>query len=410
MKNKINLKFKSILSDKAFHINIKNDQEIIINYKNQVNYEYIKDKIFEERNRKIICKSYNSNIDIKNLDIAIIVPSPIRGSGGHRSIFRCVKLLKNKNHRLTVYYYQTNENTEEIRNKVSEWFYPMDGVDFIKYDGKLGFHDVGICTWWETAYFLRENINKIKYGFYYIQDFEPGFFPLNSSYILSEATYTMGFTPICSGEWCSKFLLDRYSISSRYYDFPLNTNIYNIREKNKKDKKKLIFFAKPEMPRRLFELGAAALKVLSQTCDDLEIILFGSDELYKRKIDFDCIIRGLLPTINDLADLYNEADLGLVFSPTNPSLVPYEMMACGCPVADINFDNALSKYGNSNNNVFLLSIDPLKMAQELKNILQDTKELKNKIKNGYEFVMKKLISEEQMGNIIEDIIIERIKK
>ena len=46
----------------------------------------------------------------------------------------------------------------------------------------------------------------------------------------------------------------------------------------------------------------------------------------------------LLPTIKDLADLYRESTIGMVFSTTNPSLVPYEMMACGLPVIDLKTD------------------------------------------------------------------------
>ena len=78
--------------------------------------------------------------------------------------------------------------------------------------------------------------------------------------------------------------------------------------------KTIIFFSKPEMPRRCFELGIEALKILRKQRKDLEVILFGSNQIsnqYSKSDNF--TIRGLLPTIHDLANLYREATLGMVF-------------------------------------------------------------------------------------------------
>lgn len=51
----------------------------------------------------------------------------------------------------------------------------MSDTQFIHYEGTLGYHDVCIATWWKTAYDLLDNIDKIKYPFYFVQDFEPWF-------------------------------------------------------------------------------------------------------------------------------------------------------------------------------------------------------------------------------------------
>ena len=89
--------------------------------------------------------------------------------------------------------------------------------------------------------------------------------------------------------------------------------------------------------------------------------MYGSNHIDQETIPFTATVKKMLPTLHDLADLYRNATLGIVFSTTNPSLVPYEMMACGCPVADLDANNALAKYGDDINNVFLFNTYPKKI-------------------------------------------------
>ena len=52
--------------------------------------------------------------------------------------------------------------------------------------------EASICTMWTTAYFLlkfKQTINK----FYFIQDYEPLFYPAGSTFAQAEATYNFGF-------------------------------------------------------------------------------------------------------------------------------------------------------------------------------------------------------------------------
>ena len=124
------------------------------------------------------------------------------------------------------------------------------------------------------------------------------------------------------------------------------------------------------MPRRCFELGLEMLARLHHRNPDIEIILFGSGRIDSGCVPFGHANLGLLPSVEDLAALYRNADLGIVFSTTNPSLVPYEMMACGLAVCDLDLEAAVTNYG-SEENVFLLNLDPEAMADQLLNILFD---------------------------------------
>ncbi len=52
--------------------------------------------------------------------------------------------------------------------------------------------DVAICTFWVSAYFLLK-FNKTKRKYYFIQDYEPLFYPGGATFALAESTYRFGF-------------------------------------------------------------------------------------------------------------------------------------------------------------------------------------------------------------------------
>ena len=139
---------------------------------------------------------------------------------------------------------------------------------------------------------------------------------------------------------------------------------------------------------------------------DIEIILFGSGRIDSGCVPFGHANLGLLPSVEDLAALYRNADLGIVFSTTNPSLVPYEMMACGLAVCDLDLEAAVTNYG-SEENVFLLNLDPEAMADQLLNILFDEGERQRRARNGCAFV-EHFPDEEGCGRRIEELIVRRI--
>jgi len=355
-------------------------------------------------------KKKNVKINPNKIDIAFIVPQPIQGSGGHRNFYRAIKYLRDFGHEMTVYYTQTTEPADIVKQRISDWFYDMSDIPYICYDGKLGYHDAVVATWWETAYMLSDNINMVKSGFYYVQDFEPAFYPVCSNYILAENSYQLGLSHICSGKWCKDFLVDKYKAEAEYFNFPVDKQIYNIDTPRTKKNKNVIFFAKPDLDRRCYELGLMALRELHKVKPEVEIILFGSNHVNKSQIDFQVTVLGLLPTLKDLSNLYRNADLGIVFSTTNPSLVPYEMLSCGCPVVDMDLEKAVSKYGGSDEHVFLCSLEPKKMAKQISDILDDPEAMRYKSLKGREWVLNTFPTELEMARMVEKMIKNKLLK
>ncbi len=137
-------------------------------------------------------------------------------------------------------------------------------------------------------------------------------------------------------------MLDReYSQDVHEFYFPIDMAIYRPGPRTMPERR-VIFFARPELDRRCYELGIAMLAQFKRRNPDVEVVLYGSAKIPSESIPFAHVNLGLLPSLQALADLYRNADLGIVFSTTNPSLVPYEMMACGLAVADIGRDAAAS--------------------------------------------------------------------
>ena len=117
----------------------------------------------------------------------------------------------------------------------------------------------------------------------------------------------------------------------------------------------------------------------------------------------------MLPTIRDLADLYRSSRAGIVFSTTNPSLVPYEMMACGLPVVDLGRPGNEQNYNDRFDIARLVNPDPPIMATEIAALLDNEAELRERSRKGLEFV-RSFPSEEEVGSRVEALILQRVSK
>lgn len=347
------------------------------------------------------------------LTINWIVPQPIIGSGGHRNIYRIVHYLAHKGYNVTIYIDpQDLNNPEYVRNgidaqeKIKNNFFDLECS--VVYDVKnIEECDVLFATHYDSAYIVQKNKNKAKLNCYFIQDYECYFNPMSYQYLRAYNTYSMGFYPITSGPWPLKILQREFKIKKGdYFRFPINRDVYYINEENKK--KRIVFFAKPYMPRRCYELGVEALNIVKEKYPDWEIVFFGSNKEDYQNIPFSFTNMGLLETINDLGILYRSASIGIAFSTTNPSLVPYEMMACGVGVVDLDFNDSVVSY-DSKNNISLAKPYPEDVARKIIELIENKKKLDLQVENALEFC-EKFPTEKEMCERIEGIILKELEK
>lgn len=347
----------------------------------------------------------NETLEPGKLRITWVVPELIIGGGGHRNILRAAYYLQKFGHQITLYFTGTEVNPKIIKQQIQQHFYPLD-CPVLLFKGSIKPSDVVFATHWSTVNAALSAQDFAKEIIYFVQDFEPSFAPMGSEYVLAENTYRLGLYHITSGPWCEVILRRDFNALADHFQFPIDTSIYYPRDR-KKTNPNLVFFAKPEMPRRCYELGVMALRELHTLRPDLEIVMFGSKNVVKESFDFPVTVREVLPTLDDLAQMYSDGDVGLVFSTTNPSLIPYEMMACGLPVIDLDRGDNVVNYSGRTDIALLANPLPKIMARQIADLLSNPTELKNRRENGLSFV-NSFPSEEGMAKRIETLILKKM--
>lgn len=349
----------------------------------------------------------------KGLKISWIIPQPFEASGGHRNIFRAVRYLSEFGHNCSIHVLQDNlrfADGEQIRDFITEEFFDVkaDGV-FLGVD-KITDCDVLICTYWTTAYVVKDNADKAPLHVYFLQDYEPMFFPMGTDYVRACETYKFGFYPITSGPWPLRMLEKEWGITDgSFFRFPIDRDIYHpLSEPRPIKRKRVIYFARPDMPRRCYPLGVSALELVKQERPEVEIVLYGDKSEKFQHVPFEFTNVGMTPQISDLGDLYRSADVGVCFSTTNPSLVPFEMMACGLPVVDLDVNGNEVSYGGREN-CMLASASPRDIADKIYAVLDDPERATDLSWRGISYAAE-FPTEVEMVRLIEHYIVREFER
>lgn len=294
---------------------------------------------------------------------AWVLPSLIEGSGGHRTILQNVQYLIRKGYECDVYVEDKGEvkNSEELRRQAETLFGKHDCRFILGYDIQ-GEYDIIFATAWFTAKVVRDcNSSAVKA--YFIQDFEALFNPMGDGYILACNSYGYGLKPVTIGRWLSHKMQTEYHTPSRYFDFCADRRIYRPLPEAKK-KHAICFVYQPDKPRRCSVLGIEALGIVKFLRPDVKIYLYGSN--IKGNVWFEHENLGIIP-LEKCNALYNKCEVGLCISSSNPSRIPFEMMAAGLPVVDLYMENNF--YDMPNEGVRLAHTTPESIAQALIEIL-----------------------------------------
>jgi hypothetical protein len=227
---------------------------------------------------------------------------------------------------------------------------------------------------------------------------------MGEEYLRAEATYRSGFHHITIGRWCAKHLRERYDARADYFDFPLDRSIYYPRPvPEDRYRPRVLFFSRPELPRRCYNLGIQALARLHRRMPNVLITLFGSDEVDANSLPFPCEVLKNIPDRDELAELYSSADAALITSSTNTSLVPFEVAACGCPVIDLDLEVNRVNYLDSEA-MYLAQPEPQALADALYKMLDDSG-LQQRHREAGLRLAELLPNEEQAARRVEQIIL-----
>lgn len=218
----------------------------------------------------------------------------------------------------------------------------------------VGANDVFFATAWWTAQIAKHASALLgnRPFIYLVQDFEPLFYASSTPYALALETYELDHIPVINtsllrdylaakavGRYAERGFVDRALVFEPAIDrasfFP---------EQHGRDRRRLLFYARPSHPRNLFPIGVAALRhaIDRGILSPLHWDFIGMGET------FEPIDLGYGATLtcapwlgfDDYAGEMRQADLllSLMMSP-HPSYPPLEMGACSGMVVTNVFEN-----------------------------------------------------------------------
>lgn len=244
-------------------------------------------------------------------------------------------------------------------------------------------NDVFVATAWWTAYVVSDVIrwqSKIydeeqKPLIYMVQDYEPGFYPWSSRYMLAESTYHMEipiFAVINSGILAEYFRQNGYFFARSWqFDPVLNDSLRRyLPERGSRimKKKQILVYGRPSVSRNAFELLIYALKRWRERQKDAGTwtVLSAGEQHDDVDLGGGMVLKsvGKLP-LDEYAKLLLDtyAGVSLMVSP-HPSYPPLEMAAFGArTITNCYANKDLASF--SKNIISLRACDPADIADAL---------------------------------------------
>ncbi|MGV8854199.1 MAG: glycosyltransferase family 1 protein [Devosia sp.] len=251
-----------------------------------------------------------------------VMSPPGPGSGGHTTIFRIINDLARRGFLSRVYFYDPHGGDHQYYSDLTRAHYGFDGP-IASLDNGMADADGVLATSWPTAYAVFNAACAGK-RFYFVQDYEPLFYPSGALSVLAENTYRMDFHAITAGSWLADKLKAEFAMQADSFAFGCDTARYKLLPNVQRTG--IVYYARRGAARRGFELGMMALQIFSERQPNITIHLYGEPQ---GNLPFRAIDHGLV-TPDQLNHIYNQCFAGLSLSFTNVSLVPHEMLAAGC--------------------------------------------------------------------------------
>jgi glycosyltransferase involved in cell wall biosynthesis len=304
------------------------------------------------------------------LRINWLVPGIPPAHGGLLNIFRAIQQLEAWGHENRVYVLGgLPGGSTAAKDLIRKNYFPID-AEVEALSDTIRDCDALLATSWPTAYAARSIANTAQ-KFYFVQDIEYMFYAPGSTYEFARQTYQFGFRGITLGSWIADVLRRDFSMDCAAFGFSYDRHVYAVAGPRllPPGKKRVLFYTRPQTERRGFELGILALSLVAKKLPGIEFVLVGFPR-QSLDLPFPAIFPGIL-SVSQLGALYRSCDVALVLSHTNLSMLPLELMACGCAVVSNNGPNV--EFLLSNQTVRLANPDPKCLAEALIELLESDK-------------------------------------
>jgi glycosyltransferase involved in cell wall biosynthesis/2-polyprenyl-3-methyl-5-hydroxy-6-metoxy-1,4-benzoquinol methylase len=324
------------------------------------------------------------------LSVAFILRAPIaQVGGGYKNIFRLAHYLGRQGHDVHLYI-EPNDHLQgksdaEIETFCQRHFGQSPAKIHVGHDS-VGDCDIAIATNWPTAFVVDKLTNAIC-KLYLIQDFEPDFYAYQTPlYRQAEKTYDLPLRKVTLGRYLARRCEDKDQLTIASIDFAVDPEVFNTHQRSySQGPIRLLFFARPSLKRRGFDVGIEALRMVYEQCPDIETYLYGMEK--KELLPFPYTHLGILDA-ERVGDAMQSSDIHLSLSLTNISYAPFEAMACGCAVVEAKVPSVEGMVEDEEQ-CLLAEPEPDKVAQALLRLVRD-KDLRERIaKAGLDFVRNK---------------------
>lgn len=282
----------------------------------------------------------------------------------------------------------------------------------------VGEKDIFVFTAWWTAYCTQEAYGKFEKEtgivpnpfLYFIQDYEPGFYPWSTRYLLADSTYRSDRKQIAifNSKLLYEFFKEKHYDFYREYAFEpvLNMGLKKVLLENEgnilQKKKQILLYGRPSVDRNAFSLIVSSLKKFVEHMENVADWEFLSAGEYHDKVDLGagkCLTSVGKVTIEEYARLMMESYAGIsLMSSPHPSYPPLEMSEFGVKVITNNYENKdLSVF---NDNIFSVSsVSADNIATQLEKICRSyTPEYKLNVLN------PEYVQNENVFSFISDIL------
>ena len=276
------------------------------------------------------------------------IPAPEEASGGVTSVFRMASQLARCG--ITSAVAMSGHDDREITQGYATRF----GVDLWPPDLMVPTASRQVATHWPTAWDVTAG-PQARRPLYFIQDFEPAFYPMSYDYLRALRTYALPLHHVYYGPWVSSRVSVPTGSKSITIAFPLDEQ-YRIQADGVREPLAVAFLARPDMARRCYDFTVQLLRSLIEVCPEITVHAYGSADLPGLE-GLEQVQHAGYRTDAELSLLYRQCALGISLSTTNPSAVPYELMSQGCIPVDLATDVAELTYRDARDVPLLIDLD-----------------------------------------------------
>ena len=267
--------------------------------------------------------------------LAVYIPTVEPASGGQRTIFNMIKGLVQIGLNAEVYF-EDGASSGEV---IEEYLGDTPAEIFSGWSSHRA-STIAFATIARSAIYVKTHVSA-QFPSYLVQDAEAVFHPMSDEYIRAENTYALGLHHFTVGNWLTHLINNRYGVAAFPAGIGADTAFYHFLDDVRKERAVCMLYD-PGKSRRGSDLGLEAISIFQKRNPDVEIYLYGSDELPAVEFKFQHL--GIIRDRKALNALYNKCSVGLCISLSNPSRIPFEMASAGCRSVDVyRYNNLMDR-------------------------------------------------------------------